>query len=124
MKPCSPSRVRRYKGIHKPRCNKGVGCEPCWTKWREAHPLTFGEWKKDVPAPTRKQKEAFDKRYPGMSGIVLSFFMRPCVFCGLDESKRLYQLIYRDENTGKYHRTTETALNIARTSSNTFLGYI
>jgi hypothetical protein len=30
---CTPGRVRRYKGVHKPRCNDGIGCYRCWHKW-------------------------------------------------------------------------------------------
>ena len=33
QKVCSPSRVRAYKGVHKPRCNDGLGCPECWSKW-------------------------------------------------------------------------------------------
>ena len=37
LKECSPSRVRAYKGIHKPCCNQGIGCGACWSKWEEAN---------------------------------------------------------------------------------------
>lgn len=33
QKVCPPSRVRAYKGVHKPRCNSGLGCPECWDKW-------------------------------------------------------------------------------------------
>jgi hypothetical protein len=34
LKPCPPSRVKRYRALLKPRCNEGEGCPACWDKWR------------------------------------------------------------------------------------------
>jgi hypothetical protein len=30
---CRPSKVKVYAGIRAPRCNKGLGCVRCWTKY-------------------------------------------------------------------------------------------
>lgn len=33
MKDCSPTKVAKYKGIRKPTCNGGKGCDACWHKY-------------------------------------------------------------------------------------------
>lgn len=35
-KECSPSRVAKYRGLRKPRCNGGDGCSRCWLKYDSA----------------------------------------------------------------------------------------
>jgi len=43
MKMCSPSRVARYQGKFKPRCNHGLGCFACWSKWEAVHATRSGK---------------------------------------------------------------------------------
>jgi hypothetical protein len=31
---CVASQVDRYKGLRRPKCNKGTGCTLCWAKYR------------------------------------------------------------------------------------------
>jgi hypothetical protein len=33
----------KYKGIHKPKCDGGKGCEACWEKYKDEHPREFPE---------------------------------------------------------------------------------
>lgn len=35
-KECAPSRVSAYRGLRKPRCNGGRGCNRCWDKYHAA----------------------------------------------------------------------------------------
>lgn len=32
-KNCVPSKVKKYKAMHPPRCHGGKGCTACWDKW-------------------------------------------------------------------------------------------
>jgi hypothetical protein len=30
---CTPARVKAYKGLRRPSCNGGTGCQRCWDKY-------------------------------------------------------------------------------------------
>lgn len=78
---CSPSRVKRYKGIREPRCQGGDGCPACWVKYRKAQRYTRDElkWAKRIGKKIGidDPKLLLSMRWSEFNALAASFGLQP-----------------------------------------------